>query len=67
MREPPSDLTREQLSATLTSVYGLAITELTFLPLGHDSAAWVYKARATDGDWFVKVRKAVTNEAALRS
>ena len=65
MREPPSDLTHEQLRATLTTDYGLALTELTFLPLGHDSAAWVYKATATDADWFVKVRKAVANEAAL--
>ena len=65
MLEPPADLAFEQLAATLTTDYGLAITRLTFLPLGHDSAAWVYRATATDGDWFVKVRKAVTNEAAL--
>jgi len=65
VREPPTDLTDEQLGATLATDYGLATTTLTFLPLGHDSAAWVFKATATDGDWFVKVRKAVTNEAAL--
>ena len=65
MREPPADLTDEQLGATLATDYGLSTTTLTFLPLGHDSAAWVYRATATDGDWFVKVRKAVTNEAAL--
>ena len=65
MREPPIDLTDDQLAAKVAADYGLPITALTFLPLGHDSAAWVYKATATDTDWFVKVRKAVTNEAAL--
>ncbi len=65
MREPPADLTYDQIRAVLATEYGLAVNALTFLPLGHDSAAWVYRATGTDTDWFVKVRKAVTNEAAL--
>ena len=46
--------------------YGLAVTDLAFLPLGHDSSAWVYRV-VTPGDraYFLKVRARVSNEAGL--
>lgn len=66
MREPPANLAEETLRACLRAQYGLAVTELTFLPLGHDAAAWVYRARAADERaYFLKVRLGVTNEAGL--
>jgi spectinomycin phosphotransferase len=66
MREPPVDLADEQLRASLHTRYGLAVTELTFLPLGHDSSAWVYRVRTTDGtSYFLKVRRRVVNEPRL--
>jgi spectinomycin phosphotransferase len=45
--------------------YGLAVAELTFLPLGHDSSAWVYRVRTDDAAYFLKVRVRVTNESGL--
>ena len=67
MREPPVDLPSAMLCACLRTNYGLAVTDLTFLPLGHDSSAWVYRVRtADDTPYFLKVRKRVTNTASLR-
>jgi len=66
VREPPANLSDETLRACLRSRYGLAVTDLTFLPLGHDSTAWVYRVRTADGGtYFLKVRLGVTNEAGL--
>ncbi len=66
MREPPANLSAETLRAALRDGYGLAVDELTFLPLGHDSAAWVYRAGASDdSSYFLKVRLRVTNEPGL--
>lgn len=66
MLEPPADLADETLVATLTTDYGLRISRLTFLPLGHDAGAWVYRADKEDGEQlFAKVRTAMANEAAL--
>src|SRR5687767_326340 len=66
MREPPSDLADEALRACLEARYGLAVAEVTFLPLGYDSAAWVYRVRTADGgDYFLKARLRVANEAGL--
>ncbi len=66
MREPPADLSDETLRACLRAHYGLAVNDLTFLPIGHDSSAWVYRARtADDGEYFLKVRTRVTNEPGL--
>ncbi|HEY8599896.1 MAG TPA: aminoglycoside phosphotransferase family protein [Thermomicrobiales bacterium] len=46
--------------------YGLPASEATFLPLGHDSSAWVYRVDTTDArSFFLKVRLSVTNEASL--
>jgi spectinomycin phosphotransferase len=63
--EPPADLSDATLAAAISAAYG-PISSLTFLPLGHDANAWVYAARRDVGrELFVKVRLAITNEAAL--
>src|SRR4051812_38842981 len=66
MREPPADLANDTIKACLRDRYNLAIDEVTFLPLGHDSSAWVYRARATDGTaYFLKARLGAVNKASL--
>jgi spectinomycin phosphotransferase len=66
MREPPVDLPDETLRTALAARYGLAVAELTFLPLGHDSSAWVYRVRTADGTpYFLKARRRVTNPSSL--
>ncbi len=65
MRERPADLDDGTLSKGLFIDYGLEVSALTFLPLGHDASAFVYRAVATHGEYFVKVRTSITNEAAL--
>ena len=66
MREPPINLSEETLRACLRAEYGLDVTEVIFLPWGHDSSAWVYRVQATDGGtYFLKARLQVTNEASL--
>jgi len=66
MHEPPSDLPDTALRAWVQTCYALDIAELTFLPLGHDALAWVYRVRASAGEtYFLKVRRGVLNEASL--
>ncbi|MGN6759487.1 MAG: phosphotransferase [Thermomicrobiales bacterium] len=66
MREPPGDLADATLRACLGDHYGVFVTQLDFLPLGHDTSAWVYRVRAEDGRvYFLNVRRSVTNEAGL--
>lgn len=66
MREPPVDLSDETLSASLRTRYDLVVTELAFLPLGHDSSAWVYRVQTVDGTlYFLKAFKRVVSEASL--
>lgn len=43
MREPPADLADSTLRDVLREQYGLGLAALTFLPLGHDLSAWVYR------------------------
>lgn len=67
MREPPAQLPAELLRSCLQERYGLAVAELTFLPLGSDAAAWVYRVRTSDAaDYFLKVRAGAVNEAGLQ-
>jgi hypothetical protein len=40
------------LRAGLHAEYGLGVAALTFLPLGHDSAAWVYRVRTAGGSTY---------------
>ena len=65
MREPPANLSGETLRAYLRTHYGLTVAEITFLPLGHDASAWVYRARTAGGAYFLKVRTRVDNEPGL--
>lgn len=66
MREPPALIAPESLLAALSTAYGLDVVQLRFLPLGHDSSAWVYSAESADGARrFVKLRAGQINEAAL--
>ena len=56
MLEKP-DLQDEKIVACLRDAYGLQIAEMTFLPLGADAYAAVYRATTTDqGAYFVKLR-----------
>jgi spectinomycin phosphotransferase len=65
MIEPP-EIENEAIAETLRSVWGLAVTEVTFLPLGVDLSAAVYRAVGPGGEWFVKLRRGRWNEAAVR-
>jgi spectinomycin phosphotransferase len=66
MLEKP-DLSDDRISACLRDSYGVAVAELEFLPIGHDSAAWVYRVGTDDGEkLFLKLRKAPVDEISLR-
>jgi spectinomycin phosphotransferase len=66
MREPPIDLPDSTLEAYLRIHYGLGVSEIAFLPLGHDSSAWVYRVETNDdAPYFLKVRTSVTNAPGL--
>ena len=66
MREPPANLSDDTLRTALRDRYGLAVAEFAFLPLGHDSSAWVYRVRTADAvEYFLKVRAGAVNEAGL--
>lgn len=67
MREPPAKLSNATMLTCLRTQYGLPVANLTFLPIGHDSSAWVYQAQTDDGTaYFVKLRTGIANEAGLR-
>ena len=67
MHEPPANLSTEQIRACLHAQYGLTATGITFLPLGHDPAAWVYRVLSEDAHaYFLKVQLRVRNQAGLR-
>jgi spectinomycin phosphotransferase len=64
--EPPAHLDNATLLDTIRKQYGLPVTALTFLPLGHDPAAWVYRAATADGTAvFIKIRLRMENQPAL--
>jgi hypothetical protein len=66
MHEPPHDLPEATLRAWVQARYGRDVATLTFLPLGHDQFAWVYRVRAADGgDYFLKLRRGPVNTASL--
>jgi spectinomycin phosphotransferase len=56
MLEPPS-LADSAILAALRAHYGIAGVVLTFLPIGNDSASFVYRVDAADGaSYFLKAR-----------
>lgn len=56
MLEKP-DLADAELIAALARDYNLAVSRLTFMPLGADVNTAVYRAFADDADFFVKLRR----------
>jgi len=66
MHEPPSDLPDATLRAWVQTRYALDVADLTFLPLGHDALAWVYRVRTSAGErYFLKMRRGTPDEASL--
>lgn len=56
MLEPPK-LAEAQITAAIRAHYDISVTALTFLPLGADSASWVYRIDASKGQsYFLKLR-----------
>jgi spectinomycin phosphotransferase len=56
MREP-AKLHDSKLIGTVSTEYGISISELTFLPLGADAGTFVYRAEASGGvTYFLKLR-----------
>jgi spectinomycin phosphotransferase len=65
MREPP-EVSNESIEASIQASYDIVVTSLTFLPLGHDSSAWVYRAEAVGGAaYFLKLRRGAVCEPGL--
>lgn len=65
MLEKP-DLPDEQIIARLQGEYGLRVAELSFLPLGVDVNAAVYRVTAHDGTaYFLKLRKGSFDETSV--
>ena len=65
MRDRP-DLVDDIIVATVRASYTIALDGLTFLPIGNDSATWVFRARAANGvDYFLKLRKGSANPASF--
>ncbi len=65
MREPP-DIPSEAILTSVRTSYDIPVISLEFLPIGHDSSAWVYRAGASDGTiYFLKVRRGVVYETGL--
>lgn len=57
MYEAP-DIDPGAIADALSRDYGLAASAVTYLALGHDSAAWAYRAETGDGAvYFVKLRR----------
>lgn len=66
MREPPADLPEAALRTALCARYGISVADLTFLPLGHDSSASVYRLLAGDGTpYFLKATRRPADESSL--
>lgn len=65
MLERP-DLSEARIVACLQDAYGLAGAQVTFLPLGADASAAVYRADAADGGaYFLKLRRGNFDEIAV--
>jgi spectinomycin phosphotransferase len=65
MQEAPP-ISEVTLNAAVQNDYGIVVTELTFLPIGADSSAWVYQLVSVEGTrYFLKIRKGQINQAGL--
>src|SRR5215813_10637429 len=63
LEKPPVE--DEKIAACLSTTYGVTATELEFLPLGYDSNASVYRVRANDQTYFLKVKQDSVNELSV--
>jgi spectinomycin phosphotransferase len=62
----PPDFSADAISAGLREHYGLRIREVTFLPIGADVNAAVYRVVAEDGTpYFLKLKRGNLDEAAI--
>lgn len=65
MRQAPA-LSTDRIALGLGRSYGIDVSSLTYLPLGYDLQAFVYKIVAEDGNtWFVKIRQDEIRGAGL--
>src|SRR4051794_27073882 len=65
MLEKP-DLQDEKIITCLRTEYGLLVVQVTFLPLGADRNAAVYRAVAADETpYFVKLKRGVFDETSV--
>lgn len=65
MRDNPNHDT-ETITACLRANYGLEATSITFLPIGYDLNAWVYKVSSDGNSYFLKIRSGPPNEPSLQ-
>ncbi len=62
----PPDISADAISAGLRAHYGLRIREVTFLPIGADVNAAVYRVVAEDGmPYFLKLKRGDFDETAI--
>ncbi len=59
------NLSDDRIAATLRAAWGIAPTELEFLPVGNDARAWSYRAEVPGQRYFVKLRRGIPKPAAL--
>lgn len=65
MLTPPA-ISAETIAACLDDCYGLRISQVTFLPIGADAKAAVYRVVADDGTpYFLKLRRGDFDEIAV--
>ena len=64
MLEKPN-LPEAAISAALEEHYDLALQSLTFLPIGNDARAWVYRVETAGQAHFLKLRQGMPKRAAL--
>jgi spectinomycin phosphotransferase len=56
----------EVILTGLRERYGILASGVTFLPIGNDSTAWVYRVTASDGaGYFLKVKRGAVDPASL--
>lgn len=66
MLERPN-LDDNQILTCLNASFGIQAQTISFLPIGNDSNAWVYRIEAHTNDYFLKVRKGTVNLAVLKT
>lgn len=65
MFEPPA-IASDAIIAAVQANYQIQLAALSFLPIGHDPFAWVYRAESRDGTaYFLKLRRGIVNVPGL--